>query len=567
MNQRIKSIIVMVLGVFLAGGVWAQEYGEEAGAVEDTGPIVVESDGGLEAVSEVQSGAASIVFVESISADKQIQNLMKKKKYNEGWDDGKKRFFVKTSSSFNSEDPSYDNTFIVKREIMAKMAVLKAKAEVIEWINSEMSAKEQLTMPGTDVHAELNAEYNKQVKKINVQRRKVAKLLDSVDAAQAAELRGVTFGDHFNILLDAAIRKLDETYSSKDIEQKQRDDLAKAKQRYEEGMAEMASLEEQASTIQGKVSRSFSSEISKHAKMPLFGATCIAQAESYDEDNEEFQVAALFCWSKSLEASARATLLNEPVELTKKPKKQSLVEWLQGQDLSVMVGPRQYLDHEGKRYFIGISARPQGKNSVKNEMNQDLANMFATQMAVFSLKADVESTKKAKQLMQDRSSSGDINKGSVSTVAESMEKALSQGFEKTIIRGESRLYDTVVTHPISGEKMYVVVRGINPSAASAAMQAEVESFATANEVARHQQFEKGRKVALDQSYDEAKVDRAAYNKGHQSGSAAVQTEENSRKPQVKTTKKGSLSNSKKTSGTGSTVSGSYMSGTDDDDDF
>jgi hypothetical protein len=49
--------------------------------------------------------------------------------------------------------------FLVKREMAAKQAVLRGKSDIIRFVSSGMSAMDQIGMPGTDLYAALNQEY------------------------------------------------------------------------------------------------------------------------------------------------------------------------------------------------------------------------------------------------------------------------------------------------------------------------------------------------------------------------------------------------------------------------
>jgi len=171
---------------------------------------------------------------EYVSAEDQIQAVLEQRGWREGWDSEKKRMFVVYSETFDSEDPKYDDSFITKRSVFATLATMGAKAKIVEFMRTEMSAVDQLNAPGTDVYADLNKTYNDAIKKINAQNEKLAKLLREVDATEASKLAGITWGDRVNAYADALIKRLDETYSVQKVEEKKKEKYEKAKKRYEE---------------------------------------------------------------------------------------------------------------------------------------------------------------------------------------------------------------------------------------------------------------------------------------------------------------------------------------------
>ena len=140
-----------------------------------------------------------------------------------GWDDQKKRFVAVGWAGFDSEDPTYDDSFMIKRSLQSMVATMDAKAQIIEFIRVEMDAIDQVVTPGTDLAAEFNEAREKLENKMNAQKATLVKLLAQVDAKEAEHLQGVTsLGDRMNAAMDAAIQKLDEKYSTEEIEEKKK---------------------------------------------------------------------------------------------------------------------------------------------------------------------------------------------------------------------------------------------------------------------------------------------------------------------------------------------------------
>jgi hypothetical protein len=155
----------------------AGEFGAAApeAAPEEAAPEAA-ADGGSEAVYAAQAGPGA-VYAPEATAEEQIREYAESKGWREGWDEAKKRMFVVQFSAFNTDDPRSDRNFLVKREMAAKQAVLQGKSDIIRFINSDLSAMDQIDVPGTDLYAALNQEYEAVGQRIEAQRQHLARLL------------------------------------------------------------------------------------------------------------------------------------------------------------------------------------------------------------------------------------------------------------------------------------------------------------------------------------------------------------------------------------------------------
>ncbi|MDR1519557.1 MAG: hypothetical protein LBU23_05365 [Planctomycetota bacterium] len=508
----------------LPAGCLAGEFGAAARA-EESAPAetaaAVPPDGGAEAVFAAQV-APGADYVPDRSAADQLQAYMDGKNWTPGWDEGKKRFFVLEYAAFNLEDPRSDRNFPIKREMAAKQAVLRAKADIIRFVNGEMSALDQIDVPGTDLYAALNQEYEAVRRRLDRQREIVAKLLANVNASEARALAGVTFDDRVNALMEAAIRRLDGEFDAGSIEAAQKERYAEAKKRYEEAWAEYEGLRLKAEAMRGEVRNAFSSSVSVQAKMPLTGAVVVQQAESWDGVAEQYQVAVLLCWSAELERAARAALSGEiPGAGEGQAGGQSLNDWLAGQDISLMVGPRQFLDDRGRRHFLGVAARPASPDAATDRNNRTIADLFAGQMAAFSLFADIDAFVEARQLAETRNS-GDLEKASDTAVAETLSERLTQKFEKMRIQGLAPLRRRTLRHPLTGQNLHVSVYGISPASAVTAMRLERRAALSAIAFNREQAFRNARTRAVNDAVADSRNDPAARRAGALAGRAEIE---------------------------------------------
>lgn len=484
--------------------------------------VVVNPDEGTKAVydaqrEKVEAPSQKADATTPVTAEEQLKNLMKKKNWHPGSLD-KGRIFVVETAEFDCESPAADSDFLVKREMKAKEAVLRAKIKIIETINTQMSARDQIDVPGAPLREQFDAKIKEAEIKLKLMKNRLSKLKAYMDKDEADMLAGVTWDDRSKALMDAIIKKIDKQFDTGKISAAKKAKYEKSKAAYLEAKAEMESIEKQAKALNGKIQSEMTSSVSKMAKMPLFGSTVIAQSESWNEDSERYQVAVLVCWSKSLHRAARAIAAGEEFKSSRKKKTgKSIQQWLTEQDLAVMCGPRQYLDGDGNRWYYAVSARALPKASSQRRKAKSLADMFASQMAVYCIYSDLASQKVASQMMQVRNA-GDRDD---TKVAESMSEKLTQSFKNKTVRGLQQLASRTATHPISGEKIYISVYGINPNAAKASLAAERENYATAVQSEKYQSLERGRADANKAAVDNAKNDRASYIRGRSGQSKAI----------------------------------------------
>jgi len=512
---------------FVLGMLAAVAFGQEEAKL----PVDVRGDGGVQAVQEVQAQPDGDHYKAGATAQGLLAQWLKRDGYREGWDDAKKRYIAAGIGEFNSEDPSIKPVeFCQNREIALQRALLDARASIVEFANSKMDVSLQAETPGTDLNAAFGEAKEAAMRRLAAQQKAVAQLLEEVDKAQADDLAGVTSRDRANAMMDAAIKKLDAAYSSKNIEEDKRVKLENARKRYAESLAELQKVEADIKKAAGNVSRSFSSKIQKIAKMPLFGSTCIYQTESWDSSSEKYTVAVALVWSVGLEKATRAIIQGQDVVMDAPKKGTSLEKWLQGQDLGALVGPRTFMDEKGQRYFIGVAARPVVSQASRMEKHRDMARIQADAMTVLSLRADVESKKVAEQLAQTLS--GDDGKEGEKAM-ESLTKKLSAEVKGQNINGLGRIYETEVNHTLTGIKMLVTISGIAPDAVKAARTMEEINYAAAIAANKENARLQGRKDQLEASKEASKNDAASYAKGRKDAVTALQNQETERETSMK----------------------------------
>lgn len=514
-----KSLIAILLGLGLSAGTIA--FAQEV-------PAQTVSDAGVEAVREAQETPAPAPQ-KKVTPEKVLKSIAKEKKWAEGWDAKRKRYISIVSENVDSDNPATDPNFFLKREAAARRAYLSAKAEIIEFCNTEMDAKDMLHVPGTDI----NAAFDKELKAVEAslveEKENLAKILDRYNRAEAAELRGTTFGDRLEDLLVAVIKKLDEEYDADANDEKLKAQLEEARKNLEEQRAKVRKIEEQAEALKGSLVQEQSSATTTMASMPLYGATVLMQVEGFDQ---KYKVAMIVVWSEALERAARAIVTGEPFKLTPKPEASSLDEWIDKQNLANMIGPRTFLDKDGNRWFIGISAAEYNDdmNSVAQRRAKTFAEQFAKSMTAFSLMGDVESYKSAQMLIRTYQNG---NEPPREQAVATTEEKISQTLQNKTIRGLQKISSDTVDHTISNREMYVVVYAIDSTSAKDALAIEKENYATKIQQERYQTTEKGRNAANRAAVEAAKNRPDDFKKGQTEQAQAINQELQKRESEKK----------------------------------
>jgi len=483
------------------------------------------NDPSLVVIDEVQAAPAPVY--QAIDADDQLANYLNSKGLRTGWSDKKQMYIAIGSSAFDVEDPSYDDSFITKRAMKSMEATLNAKVEIIEYINTTMSAKDRVEVAGTDIYKAFNERKVKNQKRLDAKKRYLAKLLEDVDKKQAAALRGATFSDRASAMMDAAIKRLDKEYSSEKIEAKKLSRYERAKDSYQQAQTELVALEKEINGFQGQERGKSSSQVATLSKMPLFGALVVNQFESWSEEEGRYRVALLVMWSKSTEKMARSMITGQ--ELIIPPGPVTLQAWLNTQDWATMTGGRRFRDEHGDGWFIGVDARPIGSSASSERQARGLAEMGAKKEVAMSLFADMESQKLAETVLVERTNKqGQDTSEAMGSYAASLRSSI----KNRSISGLQKLYGKKVVHPISGQKMVVAVYGMSSNTARKALAMQESNYVTKLLDVKSQQKLKGTKAGLNSAVRAAEQDKTAYREAKRDARQQVQQQAVKQSPAV-----------------------------------
>lgn len=245
--------------------------------------------------------------------------------------------------------------------------------------------------------------------------------------------------------------------------------------------------------MEGTEKETLSSSVALISSMPLLGAITVAQFEGWVEEDERFEMVTVVAWSKSNEKAVRAFIKGE--EFRKKPKNQTLAEWLKSQDWSSAIGGRKFQDNEGRVHFIGIGAAAMGTSSSSRKTARGMAEMMARKEVATALFSDVAAQEQAQQLMKTYNYNGKDE----SVAMQNYASTLKQSFENRQISGLGKVFGKELVHPISGQKIYVAIFDVTSESARQAMTMEKSIYTTRVMDA----VDQNRKTETKAVYDEA----------------------------------------------------------------
>lgn len=245
-----------------------------------------------------------------------------------------------------------------------------------------------------------------------------------------------------------------------------------------------------------KAATKTSSGIQFASSHPIMGATVLLQEESMI--NGIYKIAVSMVWSEALQKSAVATMCGTPGFKETKKGKKSLGEWVEFQENPyLLIGPRQYLDNEGVRHFLGISAMPVGRNTVVSQENKRKAQMDAISCAAFSCLADVTTAEAMNNMMDQYSDPNDLDALPTSEVQSMLNSKVSQKIQGQAINGVGMVFQKEIEHPLfPGGRLYVYCAELNAESVAKARELCKKAYLERAKIA----YENERYKAIKEKY-------------------------------------------------------------------
>lgn len=495
MKETMKTFLSLLLLASVSSQI---VLGEDAQKQE-----VVEAEAVVEAQEEVPLPGPTAV--------EQLQQILKKKDWQLGYDEQKDRIIVLEHVEFDIKNPKVSADFLELRQEKMSELSLKAKAKIIEMMYSTMSGSRLLTVPGNPIAQQLA----KLDEEIENGLREAALVVEKLDGEfrDAREKRDQMSVSESMAVLNDWFSKKEDSYAAKLNAEKKaeyqeaKELLATAKKQYEEKIKEVESLRR-------RLVKEMKTTISRVAAQPLYGCTVLCSAEAVLRKNGRyrFQIAVLYMWSADMHKAAGKILQGESVTFTpgKKPFKEFIQALAERGALSTWVGPRMYIDDEGKLWFIGISCAPESKHASSHEANREMAGLQAAAEVMFSLYSDVMSRRHLDKVLRETES---VNGERETKLLKDYSKEQRETFNNISISGLVEVFSGTLTHAASGIDIQVVVSAINSGDMRSLRNIHTQAMQLNIDVNLAQARERGRLQRYQQYMEESKDNKAARQTG------------------------------------------------------
>ena len=555
-----KTLMFAATALLSASMLVAQEMAE-ADATEMTQDVATEVaeefEGDGDVIAQEFTDTTPEVPEEFKSAEDIVKDELKKAKLSAPSYNRKKKAIIQIGrAEIKISDPASNKDFMQIRSATATEAYLNAKQAIIAAINTSFQGVDRQVIMAQYGEDPKQKEFVASQEALESKKAEIVKKMVQLDEAEARALEGITLSNRFGALLDGIIKKLDNTYTSDKIvaEKRQvRDEIARE---LNELKAEFKELESVAKSIPAAPKKELDSAISMYSKMPLLGATVLSQAESWDESTQIYQVAMAMVWSPKLQEQAEALTTSEGFSAgTPNPEIPDVSAWIEQQDLSVMIGPRSFVDGDGYKIFLGIAAADLTGSVIDRDIKREMADMNAAKAVAFTLMSDIESFRKSREILRQY---GDDDNAAL----QSFSKTLSQSCDIQL-QGCQPAGSVITTHPITGHEIYVSVYYLEPDLAQNAQELLENAYAGHIRQVKRTQYLRGRHAGAEQALNEARKSKEEFNRGVADGKGNVKKKVKAKK----TPKSKGTTGSRKTSSGKSRGGGYSGSGTAIDTDF
>lgn len=522
MNNRMLISKVFAVATLLVAPVWAQEPEDDELEEEPpaAGPVAkYDNDAGEDTMLKAQKEQPSAVAAPDPKAEgfKSAKTVVQDILDEDGIEtDGETGLIaVVGSAQTKLSDPSARDDFSTVRDMMYLRAYLNAKASIIKAIDTDFEAFDRASLTTQRPQSPEEAAWAAKKAELEDKRVRLAKQLAILDAKEAAALEGVTIKDQFGALLNGLIKKVDASYSAGEIAAEKKADYEAFKKQCDALESEFKALQEEAEKLPKFPKSETSSDIKMLAKMPLVGASIYCQSESWDPSTGAYQVALACIWSPKLQEQAEKTMTAGTFDAGMKGD-QTAKQWYKEQDLSAMIGARRIVDNRGRILYIGVGTAVEPDDPSDVEAAEAFAETAAIHSIAMSLLGDMETYREVHQNYREY-------EGGTSASSRALAQATTQKIQARL-NGVSPLGSKTVKNAITGKHMIVTVMYLDPGLSKNAAELLKQSYAAATAIDRANKYKAGVHAGMQQAYDNAKKDPAAFNQGKAAGQKAVDNE-------------------------------------------
>ncbi len=409
--------------------------------------------------------------------------------------------------------------FQLKRRLLVSEALVNAKKDFIEFVRTDMSAEDVILQPETPFTTEFDELVeNTEMQVMDAFDNYVAALA-KVDESSAKKIENIEYEIIAKEGIIAAIKKELPNLDTKTVQKKVAKADAKIAKELNDARAELNKSEKalnkvkaELKKIKGKLLKENTSVVETLSQMNVVGLFPIANFESWD--GKQYQTTVICVWSTKEEKRARAIFAGQDIQFD--PSDLSLNDYLENENWSSSQGMRKFIDNKGNFWLLSISsAMIKGSSGSAMNRTKAMAQLNAKKQVVFSLYSDAKSKEKAKEKMQELAGK-DENTEDIQS-ASKFSKELSQSFENLQIQGLSEKFDAQVSHPISGQKIYLSIFGISSKSVMKAKLMELSQARATMFIDRTNQKSKGVKAGINRAIDNNKKNATSFNQGLKEG--------------------------------------------------
>jgi hypothetical protein len=481
-----RNLMCGLLAVGLLMNVaWADEEAPQPAQAQPA-PL---NDGGVQAVLESQADGLAAENVQN--AETIVTQYMNRKKFHTNISK-KVIFAVGIGKVVLSEEVAGKNT-LLQRDLAATMALIDARMEIMRTIASEMSG-EQIS--------ELYQDPITQKVPENVQKDHDA-YLESAKAIFAAAQKD----DYVQMVEDKELsgQKLIDT-----IDQVGGTDEAMAANKALRG----AYLEavKVADNVKNELA-SLTSKVDLASRLVLIGTSVLAQSESIaknDKGQNELTVAILMVWSDKLMKGAAAILEGKSVTFEPDKKGRDVWDWMETQNPATLLGGRQFIDKDGKMWFLGASSRVREGNTVEQRKARAAAKLTARTNTVYFLFSEAALKESLEQTMKTYTNLANEESNDAN---EKVAESFRQSYKNLNINGLQEIIGGEYPHPLLNNKIFVSVMGINSGDVETLRSIRDNFYKKAKEINTAQERERGKVAELENQYQKSKDNPAARAEG------------------------------------------------------
>lgn len=412
------------------------------------------------------------------------------------------------------DDPGRDKDFIMIRSKKATEAYLAAKAQIIEAIKNSIDAMDRTVGIEEADDDPVKQAFLARKAELDAKKRDLADKLAELDEAESEAMFSTSISAKFGNVLDALSKKLNKDFDAKKIPAEKkavRDQLRKECAALKN---EFDALNREAQKVAPKPTRETESAAKSLSEMPLLGTVVVAQAESWDKTEKEYQMSMAVVWSPRLQETAIA--MSEGNLKTGKPGKYTKEEWKARQNLEVMVGPRSFTDKDGHKIFVGIGVADMECPAEQKTVRMRDAALAARASIAFSIGCDMKAYTESKTKLTEYSKGFGTKSGTSKSIHDVLASACHQELSGCIVLDEKEF-----RHPISKRKMYVVAYYIDPVLNAKAMEYLKSAYAGAIRQDRANKYKAGVHQGAKDALKDARASQTEFNRGRADGKAEV----------------------------------------------